>query len=367
MAKSLVWKDMSMKQIFDYQSLKPPQESRRYLKNLFKLDDSEKDEIILDLYYYTLSFSKESDFTPEQTSALFSIIKVTHCEVVSTSQINLEKDFAYFKNLLLAHSIHRPPFSEKIFSFAEFKLVMEHIIQTYFRHYLMYKYVFTKKMRLGFVVENFMLAAQEPGDIVRCNTDEDISSGVSGDLSERIVEKSMSHDFSKPPRKECGVEDTAPRTNSSPDGGSVTEFPKSMDELVPTGESTIIPISREIHKISSSCIHHSPTSASQAIPHTLSNMIKDNIKPDEINNPEKIDEDQMPDSKRKVGSVKQELAIAELKGFISSVLATKVEDIRSSLLNKLSAQEEHINSKLKKIEGGLDENKKKDPKIKPKK
>lgn len=67
----------------------------------------------------------------------------------------MEKDYEHFKRLLLKYSIQRPPFSEKIFSFAEMKLVSEYVTNTYFRHYLMYKYTFTKKLRMNLMIENF--------------------------------------------------------------------------------------------------------------------------------------------------------------------------------------------------------------------
>lgn len=45
---------------------------------MFMLDhykDNLKEGIIVDLYYYTLRFAKDEDFSPEKTSTLFSIIK----------------------------------------------------------------------------------------------------------------------------------------------------------------------------------------------------------------------------------------------------------------------------------------------------
>jgi len=53
----------------------------RVLADIFHLDDhktSLKTGIVMDLYYYTLQFAREHDFTKEQTSAFFSIVKKTH-------------------------------------------------------------------------------------------------------------------------------------------------------------------------------------------------------------------------------------------------------------------------------------------------
>lgn len=54
----------------------------------------------------------------------------------------------YFKGLLLEHAIHRPPYSICVFSLEEVKLVSMYAMNTYFRHYYMYKYCFTKKVVL---------------------------------------------------------------------------------------------------------------------------------------------------------------------------------------------------------------------------
>ncbi|KAL2916798.1 AAA ATPase afg3 [Polyrhizophydium stewartii] len=133
-------KDLTLKQIYDYQSLRTPQESQRnyrralltnsFLRNALKLEPSETSSILLDMFYYALCFAREHDMSPEQTSAFFSILKQTHQEVIASPLINLEKDHAFFKNLLLQHSVHRPPFSESVFTFKEMKLVNEYITNT---------------------------------------------------------------------------------------------------------------------------------------------------------------------------------------------------------------------------------------------
>ena len=51
------------------------------LANIFNLEDYDEDlksGIVVDLYYYTIQFARDNDFTKEQTSALFSIVKKTH-------------------------------------------------------------------------------------------------------------------------------------------------------------------------------------------------------------------------------------------------------------------------------------------------
>lgn len=43
----------------------------------------------------------------------------------------LEKDYAYFKNLVLIHSIQRPPYSEKIFDYRIMMLLLDYTTNTY--------------------------------------------------------------------------------------------------------------------------------------------------------------------------------------------------------------------------------------------
>lgn len=95
--------------------------------------------------------------------------------ILDNPKIMLDSDYAYFKNLVMIHSIQRPPYSEKIFKYKTIMLLLDYTTNTYtsinllktwsidryFRHYLMYKYTFTKKIRMEFVIENFM-PQQEP-------------------------------------------------------------------------------------------------------------------------------------------------------------------------------------------------------------
>ena len=84
----------------------------RILSNLFGLyhgDSMEsanmKDEIILDLYYYTIQYCIDNNFSKEQISAFFSIIKRTHAVCVETPFGNVQQTFKYFRDMLLCHAV----------------------------------------------------------------------------------------------------------------------------------------------------------------------------------------------------------------------------------------------------------------------
>lgn len=105
-------------------------------------------EVLLALYVHTVQFCRRSGFDLPQTSALLSIIKCMHKANIETSLDNTEQCFDYCSELLLCHSVKRPPFSVDLFKCHEVSLILEHVNNTYIRNYALYKYVFTPQLRL---------------------------------------------------------------------------------------------------------------------------------------------------------------------------------------------------------------------------
>jgi len=121
------------------------------LARIFELNEWKCDTrqaILMDLYFYTYQFSRDNCFTKEQTSAFFAIVKKTHEVCVETPFGNLDQCFQYFKDMVLCHAVRRPPFSIDIFNSDEVRKICEYVINTYFRHYKLYKYAFTPKVTL---------------------------------------------------------------------------------------------------------------------------------------------------------------------------------------------------------------------------
>jgi hypothetical protein len=153
----------------------------RFLAAMFELSDFQtnpRSAILLDLYFYTLSFARLNGFSNEKTSTLFSIIKAVHSQAIciiplphfhflslfptpklteylpfvcfffllsATPFFKIEEHFDFFKKLLVKHSVERPPFSVEIFSLDDVKTIIDYVANTYFRHYKLYLYAFTKK------------------------------------------------------------------------------------------------------------------------------------------------------------------------------------------------------------------------------
>ncbi|XP_006000927.1 coiled-coil domain-containing protein 189 isoform X2 [Latimeria chalumnae] len=104
-------------------------------------------EILLDVYFHAVLFAREHGFNQEQTSTLVSIIKRVHGACVETPLGNRDLCFNYFTELLFCHSVRRPPFSIDLFNMDQVTLITDYIVNTYFRHFKLYKYIFTPQVK----------------------------------------------------------------------------------------------------------------------------------------------------------------------------------------------------------------------------
>lgn len=114
--------------------------------------DSKQDAIELDLYSYAVIFAHKNNFNAAQTSAFFSIVKSVHSLCVSTPFDNQEQVLELFNHLMVRHGVCRPPYCVPLFSLAQVKTITHYVLRTYFKHFKMYKYAFTKRVRLDVTV-----------------------------------------------------------------------------------------------------------------------------------------------------------------------------------------------------------------------
>ena len=105
-------------------------------------------QIITDLYAYGVIFARKSNYSPIQLSTLFSILKRVHEACISTPFDNLDTTMKMFQELMVKHSVERPPYSTSVFNIAEVKAITDYVLTTYFKHFKLYKFAFTKKVRL---------------------------------------------------------------------------------------------------------------------------------------------------------------------------------------------------------------------------
>lgn len=150
-AKIVVWADLTVDDVDRLNESLNVDHNKQVLADIFHLDgwrEDPKQAIVMDLYYYTLQFARDNNFNREKTSTFFSIIKKTHEVATETPFGNLEQTFRYFKELVLCHAVNRPPHSIELFNVDEVRKLTEYAINTYFRHFKMYKYAFTPLVRL---------------------------------------------------------------------------------------------------------------------------------------------------------------------------------------------------------------------------
>lgn len=78
---------------------------------------------------------------------MLAIVKAVHTKAVG-ELMTIENSFSFFKALALQSSVHRPPYSLGIFSFAEMKDMSEYVLSAYYRHYKLYQYAFTDLVKM---------------------------------------------------------------------------------------------------------------------------------------------------------------------------------------------------------------------------
>lgn len=122
---------------------------RKLLKEFMKIDQPEglRAEILVDMHYHNYSFCMSKGFPPEKTSTFLSIMKIL-LEDAIRERLTPEDAFSRFQDLLLKHSVERPPRSVGIFSFDDVTSLVEYVTNTFFRHYRLYMYAFSTKCDL---------------------------------------------------------------------------------------------------------------------------------------------------------------------------------------------------------------------------
>eukprot|EP00775_Hariotina_reticulata_P005753 gene5752-5993_t len=111
-------------------------------------DHQLRNDIILDLYSYTLKQGQAWGLGDEQLSCLFGLVKEVHSASVG-QRLTVERSFDFFKDTLFNHSIQRPPFSIGVFTPEEMRAILDWMLHTYYQHYKLYQYAFVKRITLS--------------------------------------------------------------------------------------------------------------------------------------------------------------------------------------------------------------------------
>ena len=78
------------------------------------------------------------------------------------SRLSEDDSFEMFKELLLRHAIQRPPHSLAVFNLQDVKDIDLYVLDTFYRHYDMYKYALTVKDQLQLKSRTVMQVRIEP-------------------------------------------------------------------------------------------------------------------------------------------------------------------------------------------------------------
>mmetsp|Transcript_27697 Transcript_27697/g.54098 ORF Transcript_27697/g.54098 Transcript_27697/m.54098 type:complete len:268 (+) Transcript_27697:87-890(+) len=150
MARQLTWKHLSVEQVEEYLQLTDAPSRLSFLTAVSELPaDPELAAITLDMYHYTMQFAQRRGFTADKVSVLYSMVKETH-EAAMAKFLPARKAFEHFRELLLLHSVQRPPFSVGLFTMGDAKAITDFLSAGYLRHYMLYKYAFTSKTEMTF-------------------------------------------------------------------------------------------------------------------------------------------------------------------------------------------------------------------------
>ncbi|XP_034049861.1 coiled-coil domain-containing protein 189-like [Thalassophryne amazonica] len=148
-AKIMLWTDVSYHDMEEIDKLQSAADLESTLNRVFQFDIPEPQKgVLLELYVQSVFFCRENGFSKEQTSAVLSIIKSIHEVNIETSLDNREHCCEYCKELLLCHSVRRPPVSVNLFSLKEATCILEYIHNSYITHFKLYKYIFTPQEKL---------------------------------------------------------------------------------------------------------------------------------------------------------------------------------------------------------------------------
>lgn len=142
--KNLMWADLDPSQLQALEQATSLNAIHSLLAQFLQGTTSSKNDpngsILLKLYSNALLFAKQLHFTAEKTSTFFSILKLVHFRSLQYPSLGLEDNFNFFKNLLVDHSIQRPPYSVQIFSLEDVKSITDYVTHTYFRHFKLYRW-----------------------------------------------------------------------------------------------------------------------------------------------------------------------------------------------------------------------------------
>ncbi|XP_010615723.1 coiled-coil domain-containing protein 189 isoform X2 [Fukomys damarensis] len=174
-----MWKYLDLHSMHQLEKTASVEEMREVLAELMEIDwpeQSLRDAITLDLFSHALIFCHQQGFSLEQTSVACALLQDLHKACVATPLGNVEECYRYFTTALFSHGVRvstlqwtshpsldkRPPFSIDLFKEEQLLALADYIVNTYFRHFKLYKYAFTPQVRLDLSLTYMGLQPPKP-------------------------------------------------------------------------------------------------------------------------------------------------------------------------------------------------------------
>ena len=104
--------------------------------------------ILVDYYFYAVAFARGAQFTPQKMSVLLSVLRRLLEHDMKSSLTSPADSFRLLKKLMLLHSCERPPWSSGIYTLDDVAKITDYVVENYYRHLKLYKYVFTAEDRM---------------------------------------------------------------------------------------------------------------------------------------------------------------------------------------------------------------------------
>ncbi|EAN84645.1 hypothetical protein C3747_73g64 [Trypanosoma cruzi] len=154
MAHSLTWKLLSPEQTHECLTAPDVPSIRSVLKKIDEACDGKligaakynegKVMIVLDMLAHLILFCKSRSMSPEKVSTLVGIVIKIHEESMSGGYTRA-KSYHLMRDLMIKHSVPRPPFSCGVFTVRDAQEIDEYMLRSYYRHYKMYFYAFVPR------------------------------------------------------------------------------------------------------------------------------------------------------------------------------------------------------------------------------
>lgn len=143
-------------QVTKLQSFKRLSEEKTFLAEIFNLDiNSQKEQILIDYYMNAYKFCLKNKFTIEKISTFLSILYFLFNYSILNKKIVREKSYSVCLEILDYHVIHRPPYCYEIFTKADKEIIMDYLIKTFFRNYIIYENIFKYNINIYLMSKNF--------------------------------------------------------------------------------------------------------------------------------------------------------------------------------------------------------------------